>query len=322
MTHFSKLLAVALFISLLSIGAFAAAKGIAESGQEAVGQSDGQESNPASTPQAGMVQFMVTVLDKNGNPVTDLSKEEFHIFEGKQEQQLIQFERGPSGPMVVGLLIDVSRSRAGRELAGVERKYSEGFFRASLRHGDSGFVSTCQEGRPRVIGNLTADPQELAAEVNQVWTSPPRGGTPLYDAIYWLSRGLFARLTANTRVLVIISDAEDNESQQTREEAIEAALRAEVMLCFLYVGPDSSRGSGVARRLASKTGGITIPVYSEDRMERAFGQVSGILHEQYTLGFAPKAASKKDDEFRKLRVETIRKGLKALARSGYYPPKK
>jgi len=76
----------------------------------------------------------------------------------------------------------------------------------------------------------------------------------------------------------------------------------------------------VARKLSDETGGRTIEVSSEKKLNEAFDQISDELRSQYTLGYYPTNTAK-DGQFRKVKVDTTNKDYKILTRKGYYAPK-
>ena len=145
-------------------------------------------------------------------------------------------------------------------------------------------------------------------------------GTAFYDAI-WTACGEKLATEAGRKALVIITDADDQGSKVRVEEAIEAAERTNTVVHILLVhDPGFGWRPDIAHKIADATGGRVIEVSSEKHLQEAFDQISEELRSEYTLGYYP-SNSARDGTFRKIKVETTDKDLKALARKGYYAPK-
>jgi VWFA-related protein len=151
-------------------------------------------------------------------------------------------------------------------------------------------------------------------------TGANSGGTHFYDAVYLACNDKLVT-EAGRKALVIITDAQDEGSRLRLEEAIEAAQRTDTVVHVLLVhDPGYSWRPDVARKLSDETGGRTIEVSSEKRLNEAFDQISEELRSQYTVGYYPTNTAK-DGRFRKVKVETPGKDYKILTRKGYYAPK-
>jgi VWFA-related protein len=147
------------------------------------------------------------------------------------------------------------------------------------------------------------------------------GGTNLYDAVYLACHDELAN-EAGRKAIVLITDAEDNGSKISLQDAAEAAQRADTVLHFLLVTDPrmtEGYGPGVASRLAQDTGGRVVNVRSEKALDKAFDIISEELREQYVLGYYPSNVNR-DGTFRKIKVEVSRPDVKILARRGYYAP--
>jgi VWFA-related protein len=146
------------------------------------------------------------------------------------------------------------------------------------------------------------------------------GGTHFYDAVY-LACGEKLATEAGRKALVILTDAQDEGSKVRLEEAIESAQRTDTVVHVLLVhDPGYSWRPDVAKKLSDETGGRTIEVSSEKKLNEAFDQISEELRSQYTVGYYPTNTSK-DGRFRKVKVEAANKDYRILTRKGYYAPK-
>src|SRR5262249_46873067 len=127
---------------------------------------------------------------------------------------------------------------------------------------------------------------------------------------------------AGRKALVIVTDAFDEGSKLHVQDAIEAAQRTDTVVHILLIGdPRNFRvDEGAAKKLTDETGGRTIVVSNEKKLEDAFQQISEELRSQYTLGYTS-TNSAHDGSYRKIRVETTQKDLEVVTRRGYYAPK-
>ncbi len=238
---------------------------------------------PALKRTVNLVNLFATVRDKNKRIVGDLKQGDFKVFEDNQEQQIAFFSKEVTLPIT--LLADFTDDRAQIQRA-------------------------VNKARIGAVSGGVVTPGTIPSN---------RGGTLFYDAVYLACNDKLSTETGR-KALVIITDAEDEGSRLRLDEAIEAAQRTDTVIHVLWV---HDRGYGrldVARKLSDETGGRTIEVSSEKKLNEAFDQISEELRSQYTLGYYPTNTSK-DGRFRKVRVETSDKDYKILTRKGYYAPK-
>lgn len=280
----------------------------------------------ASPPQLDPVTLFVSVRDRKGQPVTDLTKEEFRVLEDGKEQRVESLERGTSLPLVVGLLLDVSGSRRDT-FPGAERAGASRLLGSVLRKGDRAFViSFSDNGRLRT--DLTDDLAELDRGIQAAFAERPWGSTALYDAIIWACSEKLSTRTART-VLVISSDGKDNASANSREKALKILDRTGTTVYFLMPVNESSRyhskrsflrAGTFARELAQRNGGVFIVVANQAGFDGAFDYVSQDLRSTYTLIYYP-TNGQRDGRYRKVKLQLSRKGMEAQTRTGYYAPK-
>jgi VWFA-related protein len=285
--------------------------------------------------EVNLVNLFATVRDKKKHIVTDLKKEDFHVFENDQEQKIAFFSSENALPITLGLLIDTSRSEENRLPA--EQEAATRFLNQVLRKGDEAMVISFGADID-LLSDFTDDRAQLnrairSARINAPNVSmvnagplPPesrtRGlvGTAFYDAI-WLACGEKLSTEAGRKAIVIITDADDQGSKVKLEEALESAERTNTVVHILLVhDPGYGWRPDVAHKLADQTGGRVIEVSSMKHIEEAFDQISEELRQQYTLGYYP-TNSARDGSLRKIKLETTDHDLKVLARKGYYAPK-
>jgi len=231
-----------------------------------------------------LVNIFVNVTDKNGAIVGELTKDDFAVFEDGRPQQIAVFERKTDMPLNLTLAIDTSGSV--QKDMGEEATAARHFARDILRPQDEmsvvQFATFVRQLTP-FTNNLSQIDHGLG-ELRGDWA------TALYDAICFGSERLGKR--EGRRVLVIISDGDDTAKSSTYAQALEAALRNEVMIYSLIDVPiEASAGRDLGGEhalitLAEQTGGKHFYV-SEGGLDKAFAQVSDDLRTQYLIGYYP-----------------------------------
>lgn len=232
-----------------------------------------------------LVNVFVNVTDKNGAIVGGLTRDDFRVSEDGRAQTIAVFERQSEMPLNLTLAIDTSGSVY--KDRSVEQSAAKHFVHALLRAQDK-----------MSLLEFATEVQELTPFTNKVslidhGLDRLRGGpsTALYDAIYLGSQKLGP--LDGRRVLVIISDGDDTAEDISYADALEQALRNEVMIYSLIDVPIEAsagrdlRGEHALITLAEQTGGKSFYV-SEGGLDKAFARVSDDLRTQYVLGYYPK----------------------------------
>jgi Ca-activated chloride channel family protein len=231
-----------------------------------------------------LVNIYVNVTDQNGAIAGGLTREDFALFEDGRAQQIAVFERQSELPLNLTLAIDTSSSV--RKDLTEEANAARRFARVLLRSQDQ--MSLMQFAtEARVLTPFTNNLSQIEHGLNQL-----RGdwATSLYDAIHQASRQLGSR--EGRRVLVLVSDGDDTASKATYTEAVEQALRNEVMIYTIIDVPivaSAGRdlgGEHAMITLAEQTGGKSFYV-SDGGLEKAFARVSEDLRTLYLLGYYP-----------------------------------
>jgi len=282
--------------------------------------------------QVSLVSLFATVRDKNKRIVGELTQNDFQVFQDNEPQKIAFFSKEVTLPITLGLLIDTSGSEQNRLPA--EQDAATRFLERVMKKGDEAMVISFDLD-VNLLSDFTDDKHIIErainkAQVNAVGSSgvftpgtiPTRtGGTHFYDAVYLACSDKLGT-EAGRKALVIITDADDQGSKVRLEEAIEAAQRSDTVVHVLLVhDPGFGWRPDVAKKLTDETGGRTIEVSSEKKLEQAFDQISEELRSQYQIGFYYPADKPKDGGFRKIKVDVTNKDYKVLARRGFYAPK-
>ncbi len=268
------------------------------------------------------VNVVFTVSDKHGRFVKDLKQADFKVLDDKKPPvQIVNFASETNLPLRVGLLVDASNSV--RDRFRFEQDSAIEFLNEIIRpHFDRAFVIGF-DTTPEVTQDFTDNTEYLSKGVRAL---RPGGGTALYDAVYFACRDklLKAQQTGPTRkAIILLSDGEDNQSRVTREEAIEMAQRAEVILYTIStnVSGVKMRGDKVLERMAEATGGRAFFPFRIQDVSNAFSEIQDELRSQYVLAYKP-ADFTADGHFRSIDIIAAdRKGLQVRARKGYFAPK-
>ncbi len=296
----------------------------------AVPQEPVQQGGTIST-QVSLVSLFATVRDKNKGIISNLTQNDFKVYQDNDEQKIAFFSKEVTLPITLGLLIDTSGSERYRLPA--EQDAASRFLERVMKKGDEAMVISFDLDVD-LLSDFTDDKHIIQrainkAQVNAVGgggvvtpgTIPSHtGGTHFYDAVY-LACAEKLGTEAGRKALVIITDAQDEGSKTRLEEAVEAAQRADTVVHVLWVHEGGYGRYDVAKKLAEETGGRAIEVSNEKKLEQAFDQISEELRSQYQIGYYYPAGKPKDGGFRKLKVEVNNKDYKVLARKGFYAPK-
>jgi VWFA-related protein len=267
-----------------------------------------------------LVNVLFTVFDKKGKFITTLTKDNFKVFEDDRPQEITNFSKETNLPLTIALLIDTSGSI--RDKLRFEQEAAIEFFYSTLRRGtDKGMLITFDSGID-LLQDYTDDPQKLADAVKKIRAG---GGTSLYDAVYLAAKEKLAGQQGR-RVIILISDGDDNSSRISMTEALEIAQRNDVSIHSISTNAAESRsrnndrGDKVMKKFADETGGKVFFPFRLQELAEDFQNISEELRAQYTLAYRSTNA-RTDGAFRRIRIDVADKRYKVRARSGYYVPR-
>lgn len=268
-----------------------------------------------------LVNILFTVADRKGKFVTHLKKEDFRVFEDEKLQSITNFSSESDLPLTIALLIDTSGSI--RDKLKFEEDAAIEFFYSTLqRNKDKALLISFDSGVD-LIQDFTDDPEKLATEIRKIRAG---GGTSLYDAIYLAVNKKLAGQTGR-RVVILITDGDDNSSRISLTEALEAAQKNDVTIYGIstnssafFGSKEQERGDKTLKKFADETGGKGFfPLKIED-LSSTFVNIHEELRSQYQIGYRP-TNGLMDGSFRRIKLDVLDKRYKARARSGYYMPK-
>ncbi len=286
-----------------------------------------------------VVNILFNVKDKHGALIPDLKKDDFELYEDGKKQNIKYFAAEANLPLTLGMLIDSSGSQ--QQVLRMEQEVGISFLQQVLREKDLAFLISFDVNVEELkdltnsIGDLRSGLEKVRINVGggssgipgigqgPVPVSRPKG-TLLYDAIF-LAADEKLRHEAGRKAMIILTDGVDQGSQETINEAIEAAQKAD-SICYViliadrgFYGMGGFGGDREMKKLSEETGGRLIEVGNRpEKLRDAFTQIANELRSQYSLGFSP-LNSARDGSFRKLEIKA--KQGKVQARKGYYAPK-
>jgi VWFA-related protein len=268
-----------------------------------------------------LVDLIFTATDKHGRFIKDLKQKDLRLLdEGKPPARIEGFESETELPLRVGLLIDASNSI--RDRFRFEQDAAVEFLNQVVRpDSDRAFVIGFDS-----ISDLTQDyTDNTDALARGVRVLRPGGGTALHDAVFQACEKLAKAPVQgpSRRAIILLSDGDDNQSRHTREEAIEAALRAEVIIYVISTNITGSdkKGDKVLMRYADATGGhVFFPLRIEE-VSNAFAEIQDELRSQYVIAYKPQNFDP-DGRYHSIALDTPgRTNVRIRVRKGYYAPK-
>jgi VWFA-related protein len=265
------------------------------------------------------VNVIFTVTDKHGRFIKDLKQTEFSVMDDKRPAEAIRsFAAETNLPLRVGLLVDASNSI--RDRFKFEQEAAIEFLNQIVRPVDQAFILGF-DTTPEITQDFTSRTEKLSSGVRML---RPGGGTALFDAVYFACRDkLMKHQDSQTvrRAIILLSDGDDNQSRVTREEAVEMAQRAEVVVYTISTNlADKGRGDKVLERLAEATGGRAFFPFKIQDVSNAFSEIQEELRSQYALAYKP-ADFTADGKYRSIDISAKNNKLRVRSRKGYFAPK-
>jgi Ca-activated chloride channel family protein len=302
-------------------------------------QQSPQKSQTTIPVTVNLVDVLLTVLDRRNKLVPNLEKQDFKVLDDNVPQDIRYFSRQSDLPLRIGMLMDTSNSI--RDRLKFEQDAANNFLFSVLRRNkDQAFVMTFDD-EPQLLQGFTGDTGSLR---DQILRTRAGGGTAVYDAIYNACttqlnhppRPPGDQPDVVRRVMILISDGEDNLSTHTRAEAIEMAQRTSVVIYTISTSTqwitldDPSKeksgnrkyhlteGDKILQDLADETGGRAFYPYHVDDLDQSFQDIGEELRNQYSIAYNPTNHSF-DGRYHNVKIDVPEhKGYQVRARRGYY----
>jgi VWFA-related protein len=303
-----------------------------------------------------VVDVPVTVIGKHGLPIIDLTQSDFQVFEDGRPQAIRYFSQESHQPLRIGLILDTSNS-ARRQLDFEKDAATEFVFQMLQgRNVKNQIFLQTFDTSSALIQDFTGDPEVLNEKIRDLKAG---GGKALYDAVYSSCKDKMMHAgdpESTRRILVVISDGIDVQSQHSLDEAISMAHKAETMIYTIgnanygFTNPGDeilegfSEGTGggaffplrespgtdlatgylshgqIGETSQNKGLGADTGTFSAQRLMHIADAMEAIYHElgaQYEIGYVP-TNGVLDGTYRSIRVLLARKGVVCRWKPGYF----
>jgi Ca-activated chloride channel homolog len=299
------------------------------SAQQPPAQQPPAQPTPAQQPsfRAGveLVSLNVIVTESGGRYVTDLSADDFNVFEDGVKQDVTFFTK-TNLPIALALLLDTSASMDTKLATAQEAAIG---FAKKLRPQDLAEVIDF-DSRVVVLQPFTSSAAELEQAIRRTSAG---GSTSLYNAVYIALKDLKKVMAKNVdeirrQAIIVLSDGEDTSSLLPFEEVLDLAKRSETAIYSIGLRSNenaslASRGfkeaEFVLRQLSQETGGRSFFPNQLVELSNVYGQISEELSSQYTVGYTSKNP-KRDGAWRRVVVRVNRPSTIARTKLGYFAP--
>ncbi|TES87050.1 MAG: VWA domain-containing protein [Candidatus Aminicenantes bacterium] len=278
------------------------------------------------------ISIAVTVQDKKGRYINDLTKEDFSIYENNEKRDLTYFSHDFKAPLSLTVLLDVSGSMALQDKL-KESKESLKYLATFLLGLDDEFsLLIFADGEVEVGMNFSNNKNYFLAVLEK---TEAYGQTALNDAVTVTPE--FANKGNNEkRAILLITDGIENDSQYSHYQAVEIARRVDIPIFTIgykiplsdqylkkYKHSPSLTSFGIVyslERFSRATGGKAFFINQAEELKTALREIKEELSHQYILGYT--SYRNQENEYREIKVITSKKKYKVRTREGYYSGEK
>jgi Ca-activated chloride channel family protein len=268
-----------------------------------------------------LVAVSAIARDKSGQPVANLTRDDFLLKQDGKPQPIAYFSQGSSLPLTLALMVDTSGSQ--RAYIPYEIAAGRAFFPAMLTRPDDRAVLVQFDSTILQLVKLTTNKTTLVhglaylTQPHDYIGTPGRGGTLLFDAICAVSH-MDLGTQMGRRAMVVLTDGGDNGSRFSQKDAIREAQRADIMIYTVYYS-EGGGDEGVLRDLSRQTGGREFTVGTTSTLQQIYASIAADLRLQYELGYRP--PDTRPNKYHKIDLKATNKALTIQARDGYFTPK-
>jgi Ca-activated chloride channel homolog len=269
-----------------------------------------------------LVSLNVTVTDGNGKYVTDLSQDDFDVYEDGAKQTLTFFSRTQQ-PISLALLLDTSASM--EERMSIAQEAAIGFARQLHKEDQAEIIDF--DSQVRILAPFTGDAATLEKAIR---ATTANGSTSLYNAVYISLKELRKTKAASTsdirrQAIVLLSDGDDTSSLIEFDEVLDLAKRSETSIYSIGLRQgeiarrEFKEAEFVLRQLSQETGGKAFFPTDARELPKIYQTIWDELSSQYAIGYSS-SNPKRDGAWRRILVRIQRPGLTARTKQGYYGP--
>jgi VWFA-related protein len=281
-----------------------------------LGAQDIKDPRPWKT-RTDAVWVFATVTNRQGQPIPDLPREAFRVFDDGVEQEITQFS-SERVPVSLGLVVDISESMRGERMAEA-RTALDRFLGELLGNEDEAFLLAFNHA-PRLVASWVSPPSSLKDTLDGVI---PSGGTAVYDAVVRAGPEL-ARRRHQRAALVVISDGADTASDRSLFDLRKEVRRGDAFVYALAIeGADDRPSTRVnpeaLRAFTDESGGYTAVIKDVEQLGVETARIAEELNRQYLIGYA--APRPPDGQYHSIRVRLKQDGYFVRSRRGYITSK-
>jgi Ca-activated chloride channel homolog len=237
--------------------------------------------------ETNLVDILASVIDAHGQPIPDLTQDQFELAEEGVPQKIERFEAQTNRPLDLALMVDASASTF-KDLK-FEDEAAAHFVRQVVRPGDRLAVFEFDEDVTQ-LADFSGNVPELEAAVRRI---VPGAGTSIYDALVLGSRALRRRPEGRRRAFVLVTDAGETTSIAKFEDARRAAIVSEGLIYSIVIRPIKSEsgrntaGEHALITITDSTGGNMFILDELNQLNAMFDRIDRELRTQYLLGYYP-----------------------------------
>jgi Ca-activated chloride channel family protein len=292
-----------------------------------------------------LTNILFTAVDKNKRFITEMRKEDIRILEDGSPQEIFTFERQTDRPLSLALLIDTSISEE-RTLP-AEKRAAAAFVDSVVRPDKDEVAVVSVTGESTLEQGPTGSVARIRRALERVEFVPPAGyigggnvgGTPpisgtnqtlagstaIWDSVWVTSEDVLSGTSDKTRrAIILLTDGQDTSSQKKITEAIDRAIKNDVVVYAIGIGDPEYGGinEGSLKKIAERTGGRAFFPDDEMELRAAFTQIQLELRSQFLVAYSP-TNKNRDGSFRKVQIEIVnpdlrKQNLRLNYRQGYF----
>ena len=278
------------------------------------------------------ISIAVTVQDKKGRYINDLTEEDFTIYENEEKKDITYFNHAFDAPLSLTILLDVSGSMALQDKLNESKEALRYLMTFLLGPDDEFSLLIFADGEVEVAVKYSKNKNDF---LNILERTEAYGQTALNDAVA-VSPEFANRGNKEKRALLLITDGIENDSQYSPDQAVEIARRVDVPIYTIgYKIPLSEQylqkykhspgitSSGIVdslERFSEATGGKAFFINEAEELKNALRKIKSELSHQYIIGYTSYRSP--ESEYRKINVVTSKKKYRVRTREGYYSGEK
>lgn len=266
--------------------------------------------------QVDEVNLTFTVTDGRGRFITGLTQRNFAILDNRQPPASVhRFQSLTELPLRICVAFDASDSITHKMK--YQQEVAIAFLRRLLRPGVDRACLVKFTNSPEMVQGFTDDINKLETSVKKVTAS---GMTAVWDALHFTSDAMVSEENAGPvrRVIILITDGDDNASHITMDQSLQAMLRSEIALEIVDSMGDNTLFL-MLKKLASATGGSAWSGERPKDLAKAMAKIEASLRSQYFVAYRPSGELSRG-EFRKIQMKAVGHKGRLAYRTGYFVP--